>query len=125
MAYPKRRNGWRKIIVDGQTFRWQFRETGEWLWGGELAAQGEKSGCQQLIVEMNYLTWNKTKGGERIAMTDPPENSTQPTPRLATEAIRFGLASNWKPDEHAAPLLIKYSVEGEFRLESPIKHEKA
>lgn len=102
MTFPHKQKGWRKIVVDGETYRWHYTQPKEWI--GLLMALGTQSGGQQLAVEINFLKWNLWENGVRTAA--PGLKSI--TPKLAAEAIRFGLANGWNPELSGSPVRVEF-----------------
>jgi hypothetical protein len=116
MAFPKKQKGWRKIVVDGREFRWRFtiHET------GTLICQGPSNSSQQLIVSLPkwFDPWLFI-GHQHLL----PNTPAVVTPKLAAEAIRFGLANGWQPDESAFPLRAVYE-NGTFHITPPLPRQR-
>ena len=101
MAYSKKTKGWRKIDVDGETFRWRFNVSET----GVLVLQGNKSSSQQLYVLMPewFDPWLFVSH-QHLLKNHP----TTITSKFAAEAIHFGLANGWKPQATGSPLQLIY-----------------
>lgn len=102
MTYPKKSKGWRKIVVDGQDFRWRYDDAYD---GGLLKAQGTEPPGQQLEVEfLGYFSW--------VTFADIHRGVTRcfdsVTPKLAAETILFALANGWQPNRAAFPMRMTY-----------------
>ena len=116
MAFPKKTKGWREIVVDGETFRWRFIEDYYLECGGRLTAQSMQSTGQQLDVAIvGYQSWISLPDGIREAK----KNLVSITPKLAAEAIRYGLVNGWKPKAAGSPLNLIYRDETFIVAEKP------
>ncbi|HEY0074440.1 MAG TPA: hypothetical protein VGB77_10080 [Abditibacteriaceae bacterium] len=111
MGYPKKTKGWRKIVVDGQTFRWRFTEDYYLQCGARVDIQAEPNRQQLSIALADHFTWVEFAKGTRGAK----KNFFPITPKLTAKAILFGLANGWQPAQSAFPMRAVYE-DGIFRV---------
>jgi hypothetical protein len=93
------RAGFRKIIVQGQGFRWRFD-------GCLVVIPAAQSG-PPLYVEWGWRDWLEPEG-----VGNAPLNVT---PRFVASAIRFALRHGWGSQGSKSPVELRYD-DGSFRL---------
>jgi hypothetical protein len=101
MSYSDKANGWRKIVVDNQQFRWYFSAGSK---NSMLKLQGAVSAGQQVVITMPdwqdpiFSIFQTGQGNEPVVIT----------PEFANRAIKFALLRGWHPDKAGQALAISY-----------------
>jgi hypothetical protein len=91
--------GMRRIVVDGQPFRWRF--------GNVLVViPGNRSG-PQLYVDWDWRDWLEPNG--------PGAEPLVVTPQFVAEAVRFAVAHGWPSVKAGNPLRLGFQA-GSFML---------
>jgi hypothetical protein len=101
MSYLDKANGWRKIVVDDQQFRWHFSAGSK---NSVLKLQGAVSSGQQVMITM--ADWQDPIF--HIFQTGQGNEPAVITPKFANLAIKFALLEGWHPDEPGQALQIIY-----------------
>jgi hypothetical protein len=91
--------GMRRIVVDGQTFRWRFDEV-------LVVIPGDRSGPQL------YVDWGWR---DHLEPDGPGAEPQVVTPKFVAEAIRFAVAHGWSSIKSAASLSLGFQS-GSFTL---------
>ena len=91
--------GMRRIVVDGQPFRWRFDDV-------LVVIPGDRSG-PQLYVEWGWRDWLEPDG--------PGAEPLVVTPRFVAEAVRFAAAHGWPSATGGRPLRLGFQA-GSFTL---------
>lgn len=98
MSYAKKTRGYRRIAVDGQTYRWRYdTDTHECL----LTLQHGLHSGQQAFVAISDISdhWLAfSEGVLKVAVV---------TPRMIPPLIRRALAQGWQPSENESPIRIE------------------
>ena len=91
MSYAQKTRGYRKIIVDGQSYRWRFDT--EVHTCSITLQHGTQSG-QQAVVTLTDICdpW--------LAISDGRAKPFVITPRQIPPLIRRALAQGWRPADH-------------------------
>jgi hypothetical protein len=85
----------RRIVVDGQPFRWRFDDV-------LVVIPGDCSG-PQLYVDWGWRDW-----------LDPDGPGAEPlvvTPRFVAEAVRFAVAHGWPSATGGSPLRLGFQTD--------------
>lgn len=93
--------GMRRIVVDGQSYRWRFDEV--------LVVIPHRSSGPQLYVDWGWRNWLEPEG--------PGPAPPIVTPRFVAAAIRFALAQRWQSEVSGPPLRLVFES-GSFRVVS-------
>ena len=109
----RRAQALRRIVVDGNAFRWRFRAG---LEESILTVCSEMSSGQPLHIILrgwrdpwlNIVGFVTDDSGALVFSTNISNQPTIITPRFAREAILHGLASGWQPYERGAKLFCIY-----------------
>jgi hypothetical protein len=101
MSYLDKANGWRKIVVDDQQFRWYFSVGSK---NSVLKLQGAISDGQQVVITMP--DWQDPIF--HIFQTGQGNEPAVITPKFANLAIKFALLNGWHPAEAGQALAIIY-----------------
>jgi hypothetical protein len=91
--------GMRRIVVDGQPFRWRFDDVLVVIPGGR--------GGPQLYVDWGWRDWLGPDG--------PGAEPLVVTPRFVAEAVRFAAAHGWPSPTGGSPLRLGFQA-GRFTL---------
>ena len=89
----------RRIVVDGQPFRWRFDDV-------LVVIPGQRSG-PQLYVDWGWRDWMEPEG--------PGAEPLVVTPRFVAEAVRFAVAHGWPSVTVGRPLRLGFQG-GSFTL---------
>lgn len=91
--------GMRRIVVDGQPFRWRFDDV-------LVVIPGDRSG-PQLYVDWGWRDWLEPGG--------PGAEPLLVGPRFVAEAVRFAVAQGWPSATGGSPLRLGFEA-GSFAL---------
>ena len=91
--------GMRRIVVDGQPFRWRFDDV-------LVVIPGDRS-APQLYVDWGWRDWLEADG--------PGAEPLVVTPRFVAEAVRFAVAHGWPSATDGSPLRLGFQA-GSFTL---------
>jgi hypothetical protein len=94
--------GMRRIVVDGQSFRWRFDDV-------LVVIPGDRSGPQM------YVDWGWR---DHLEADGPGAEPQVVTPRFVAEAVRFAVAHGWPSATSAGSLRLGFQA-GSFTL--PVK----
>ena len=89
----------RRIVVDGEPFRWRFDDV-------LVVIPGDRSG-PQLYVDWGWRDWVEPEG--------PGAEPLVVTPRFVAEAVRFAVAHGWPLSTEGRPLRLGFQG-GNFAL---------
>lgn len=103
MTTPKKKNGFRKIKIEGMNFNWRFNQV--------IDIRPELKKENILIVDFGWFDeWlyvNDTEGR-------PPDFEPKTvTPEFVRRAIEFALKNNWNTDLKTGLMQLKF-VDGKF-----------
>src|SRR5262245_15441909 len=93
--------GMRRIVVDGQPFRWRFDDV-------LVVIPGDRS-SPQLYVDWGWRDWCEPEG--------PGAEPFVVTPRFVAEAVKFAVAQGWPSTTGGSPLRLGFQA-GSFTLEA-------
>ncbi len=105
MARPKKKRGFRPIVVDDLTYQWQF--------DGVLTVYGDNeksSRGQALVVSWGWVDWLEPE--YQYAISFDPHIVT---PSFVRPAIQFALTAGWRPYASGKPFRITCR-QGQFEL---------
>lgn len=86
--------GMRRIVVDGQPFRWRFD-------GVLVIIPGDRS-APQLYVDWGWRDWLESNA--------PKNKPLVITPRFVADAIKFATAQGWPATSGGRPLRLRFEV---------------
>ncbi len=105
MAYPSKSKGYRRIIVDGEAFRWRFDTDGP---EAIVTLQGgEHSGQQAWVTLTDVPNW----------WLSFPQSDRRPVivqPRHMAHLIRVVLSRGWTPTQQRNQMNLPISWDAEF-----------
>jgi hypothetical protein len=84
--------GMRRIVVDGQPFRWRFDDV-------LVVIPGDRSG-PQLYVDWGWQNWLEQEG--------PGAEPLVVTPRFVAEATRFAMSHGWLLSAEGRPMRLGF-----------------
>ena len=103
MSYPTRAPELRTITIETTKFRWRFFQKEV---GSKLGVYGPDSGRQPLIVL--FAGWQDSWTVHSAPSEGEPNISTTIGPKFVSQAIAFGLANGWQPEQIKSPFYVDY-----------------
>lgn len=103
MSYPKRAKGWRRLTVEGQSYRWHLKSAGSAP--AQVRLQGDHSSGPQVVVTLHgwHDVWLFIGHFDKLG-NNPPSI----TARFAAQVVRFARSHGWNPDKSGPPFYLDY-----------------